>query len=270
MVKNRFRQRDFGQTNEQATPLQRVANMWVSWGGRFHSNQSSKLLTFYGVQEPIPNLVESIPWNRILGSLNVYKFGLSFLNHSLIGLAFLQFSYSRNLSHMLTELAPLWSPDTPVFPTFENSTTSNLLPLFHTSDVRMHYVLNSLNLFVTPAPGFSVSRNLSPTFFVSFNWTLIRLIPSVFKLSFYSNPYFWFHPYPPLLETYLRPNSKSLTGKYSRLWHRVSYRPARLHITYVCLSVRQPYLYAIVDYVPKPRTKNFATGSWSDLKRIFA
>jgi hypothetical protein len=175
---------------------------------------------------------------------------------------------------MLTELAPLWSPDTPVF---ENFKTSNLLPLVHTSAVlyaSWSKLSGSLYIFsfcVIPAPTFQCLGTSHPTLFVSFfHWTLVRLIHSVFNLSFYSNPYFWFHPYPLLLKLTWGQILSPWLGDIVDYGIGLSYRPARLHITYVCLPVRQPYLCAIVDYFPKTGTKNLATGSWSDWKSIFA
>ncbi len=45
VVKNWILSQRFGSDQWEASPLQRVANQWVAWGGRFHSNQFKN--TFY-------------------------------------------------------------------------------------------------------------------------------------------------------------------------------------------------------------------------------
>jgi hypothetical protein len=55
VVKAGFCQRDFGQNQWAAAPLQRVADQWVAWGGRFRSNQFKTTFYLLAIMEYCPS-----------------------------------------------------------------------------------------------------------------------------------------------------------------------------------------------------------------------
>ncbi len=102
---------------------------------------------------------------------------------------YIQFFYSRNLSHMLAELTPSWSPDTQVFTQKKFSQLSKTLrqviyslSFTHPLYAPLSKLSGSLYIF-SFCVLCSMSRNSHPTFFVSFY--SLNISPS-HTLSFWS------------------------------------------------------------------------------------